>query len=84
MGFRKGMLGKFVSKEQANINKGKGKKRKIEEPPPPKKKEVFPKDVDDKKQSKMMEFSQGRQKKNKENKQNRKKTTLKTGLFFTN
>ena len=28
MGFRKGMLGKFVSKKQANIRKGKGNKRK--------------------------------------------------------
>ena len=32
MGFKNGMLGKFVWKKQANIKKGKGKKKKINKP----------------------------------------------------
>ena len=28
LGFKKGMLGKFVSKKQANIRKGQGKRKK--------------------------------------------------------
>ena len=32
MGFKNGMLGKFVRKKQANIEKGKGKKNKIKKP----------------------------------------------------
>ena len=40
MGFKNGMLGKLVSKKQANIHEGKGNKRKTEES---KKKKVFPK-----------------------------------------
>ena len=31
MGFKNGMLGKFVWKKQANIKKGKGKKKKDKE-----------------------------------------------------
>ena len=31
-GFKNGMLGKFVWKKQANIKKGKGRKRKIKKP----------------------------------------------------
>ena len=31
LGFEKGILGKFVSKKQANIREGKGKKRKPRE-----------------------------------------------------
>ena len=32
MGFKNGMLGKFVWKKQANIKKGKARKRKIKKP----------------------------------------------------
>ena len=51
-GFKKGMLGKFVSKKQANISQGNGKQRKIEE----NQQKGLLKGVDDKKQRQMMEF----------------------------
>ena len=79
MGFKKGMLGKFVSKKQANIRKGKGKEKK--EQKKPKKKMCSKKGLMDKKQRKM-EFWKGRQKENKKINRNRKKRRiLKTGLL---
>ena len=48
LGFKKGMLGKYVSKEQANINKGKDKKGKMEETP----QNIFSKKVDGQKAKK--------------------------------
>ena len=62
LGFKKGMLGKCVSKEQANIRKGTGKRKKDKRNP---KTRIFPKrELMDKKQRKM-EFWKGRQRKTK-------------------
>ena len=50
LGFKKGMLGKSVSKEQANIRKGKGDKKKNKSTPPKKRNNVFQKGVDGQKE----------------------------------
>ena len=77
LGFKNGMLGKFVWKKQANIKKGKARKRKIKKP----KILIFYNKMD-KKQRDKMEFSKGRQKENQKRKQNRKKRRIwKTGLL---
>ena len=52
LGLKKGMLGMFVSKKQANIRKGKGKKIKIKETS---NNNVFEKGVDGQKAKKIME-----------------------------
>ena len=79
LGFKKGIkgiLGKFVSKKEANINKIKAKKRKTEDPP-----KVFPTGVDGQKQTKHG-ILKGETKGKLGKKQNRKKIRiLKTGLL---
>ena len=67
MGFKKGMLGKFVSNKQANIRKGKGKQKKNKRNPT---KSLFLKGVDAQK-AKKNGFLKGEDKSKK--KQNRKK-----------
>ena len=79
LGFKNGMLGKFVWNKQTNIKKGKGKKKKDKET---KNINVFQKGRMAKKQRDKMEFGKGRQKENQKRKQNRKKRRiLKTGLL---
>ena len=78
LGLKKGMLGKFVSKKQANIRKGKGKKKKIKET---QNNNVFEKGVDGQKAKKKWNFEREDKKENQKRKQNRKKRRiLKTGL----
>ena len=79
LGFKNGMLGKFVWKKQANIKKGKGRKKKDKET---QNSNVFQKGVDGQKAKN--EFWKGTQKENQKRKQNRKKRRiLKTGLSGT-
>ena len=77
MGFKKQMLGKFVSETPANIDKESGKKKdRIN------KKKVFQKGVDDKKQRKKMKLKREDKRKTRKIKQNRKKKRiLKTSLL---
>ena len=78
MDLKKGMLGKFASKKQANIKKGKAKKKDRRH----QKVNVLQKGLKDKSQRKMMDFWKERQKESKEEKQNKKKIMmLKTNLF---
>ena len=70
------MLGKSVSKKQANIRKGKGKRKKNKET---KNNNVFQKGLMGKMEKKTMEFCKGRQKKRKLNR--KKRRILKTGLL---
>ena len=82
LGFKNGMLGKFVWKKQANIKKGKGKKKKDKET---KKYQCFPKGVDGQKAEKKNGVLKGKTKgkPRKENRNRKKRRMLKTGLFGT-
>ena len=69
LGFKKGMLGKFVSNKQANIRKGKGKQKKNKKQP----QRVFSeKGLMDNKQRKKWIFERD----DKRKKKNGKKTTV--------
>ena len=70
--WKKGMLGKFVSNKQANINKGKAKLKKDRRNPP---KYVFQKGVDGQKQRKIWTFEREDTRRTRR-KQNRKKRRI--------
>ena len=82
MGFKKGMLAKFVAKKQANINKGKGNKK--ERLNKPKRAIFFKTGLMDKNQRKKMKIRKGGQKENKEKNRIKRKEGFSSQAFWGN